>query len=247
VHDGFTLKDLYSYNSKNNNQLWPYGPSDGGVDDNSSWDQGGIAQDQRKAARNGFAFLMLSAGTPLIDGGDEYLRSLQGNNNPYNLDSSANWLNFVWDYDQNIFNTFASRLIAFRKAHPALRPVNFYVSSDTNGNVMEQLRWFKPDGNVPDGFYFDNPNNHAIAYRIDGSEFGDPNSAIYVAYNGWSGDVTFTLPWPGNGKNWYRVMDTSNWNEGSDTVTTPGSEAFIGGEYTNYTLKGRAVLLLIAR
>jgi isoamylase len=247
VHDGFTLKDLYSYNSKNNNQLWPYGPSDGGADDNSSWDQNGIAQDQRKAARNGFAFLMLSAGTPLINGGDEYLRSLQGNNNPYNLDSSANWLNFVWDYDQNIFKTFSSRLIAFRKAHPALRPVNFYSGSDTNGNIMEQMRWFKPDGNVPDGSYFDNSNNHAIAYRIDGSEFGDPNSAIYVAYNGWSADVTFTLPWPGYGKTWYRVMDTSNWNEGSNTVAVPGSEAFIGGEYTNYTLKGRATLLLIAK
>ena len=52
-------------------------------------------------------------------------------------------------------------------------------------------------------------SNHAIAYRIDGSELGDSTSAIYVAYNGWSDNVNFTLPWPGNGKSWYRVMDTS--------------------------------------
>ena len=65
---------------------------------------------------------------------------------------------------------------------------------------MEQLRWFKPDGNVADSAYFNDGNNHALAWRYDGTEFADPSSAIYVAYNGWSGDVDFTLPWPGNGK-----------------------------------------------
>jgi glycogen operon protein len=247
VHDGFTLRDLYSYNQKNNSLPWPYGPSDGGADDNNSWDQSGIAADQRKAARNGLAFVMLSGGTPMIAGGDEFLRTLNGNNNPYNLDSIANWLDYNWDADQTTFNTFARRLIAFRKAHTALRPINFYSADDNNGNVMEQMRWFKPDGNVADSVYFNDPNNHAIAYRLDGTEFVDSASAIYVAYNGWYGDVNFNLPWPGNGKNWYRVMDTSVWNEGPDTVVAPGSEAFIGGEGTGYTLNGRAVLLLIAK
>lgn len=247
VHDGFTLKDLYSYNTKNNSQAWPYGPSDGGTDDNDSWDQGGIAADQRKAARNGLAFMMLSGGTPLITGGDEYLRSINGNNNPYNLDSSANWLGYSWTSDQSTFNTFARRLIAFRKAHPALRPTSFYSASDTNGNVMEQLRWFKADGSVADAGFFGDANQHALAYRIDGSEFGDSASAIYVAYNGWSGHVTFTLPWPGAGKSWYRVMDTSTWNEGPNTVVAPGSEALVGGEFTTYDMNPRGVLLLIAK
>ncbi len=218
AHDGFTLRDLYACNSKNNTQAWPYGPSDGGEDNNNSWDQAGIAADQRKAARNGFAFLMLSAGTPMITGGDEFLRGLNCNNNPYNLDSTANWLGWTWDTNQSNFQTFAQRLVAFRKAHPALRPASFYASTDTNGNVMEQLRWFKPSGAVADSTYFNDSNNHALAYRIDGSELGDGASAIYVAYNGWSGDVSFTLPWPGNGKSWYRVTDTATWNEGANTV-----------------------------
>jgi isoamylase len=247
VHDGFTLRDLYFYNSKLNNQPWPFGPSDGGEDHNESWDQGGIAADQRKAARNGFSFLMLSAGTPIFTGGDEFLRTQFGNNNVYNLDSSANWLNYAWDANQTTFNTFAKRLIAFRKAHPALRPLNFYSGVDNNGNVMEQLRFFKPDGNVPDAGYFNDPNNHALAYRIDGTEFGDPSSSIYVAYNGWMGGVNFVLPWPGSGKNWYRVVDTSNFAEGPNQVAQPGSEAFIGGEFTNYLLNPRAVLVLIAK
>jgi isoamylase len=247
AHDGFTLKDLYSCNTKNNNQPWPYGPSDGGEDDNHSWDQGGIAADQRKAARNGFAFLMLSAGTPMFTGGDEFLRTQYCNNNVYNLDSDKNWLNYTLSTDQTNFRTFAQRLIAFRKAHPALRPLNFYSSVDNNGNVMEQHRWFKPDGTVPDSTYFNNGNNHALAFRVDGTEFNDPASAIYVAYNGWSGSVNFKLPWPGAGKNWYRVTDTCNWAEGPGQVASPGAEAFIGGEWTNYGLCGFSLLLLIAK
>ncbi|MEY9966945.1 isoamylase [Streptacidiphilus sp. MAP12-16] len=247
AHDGFTLADLYQCNAKNNTQAWPYGPSDGGSDNNISWDQGGIAADQRKAARNGFAFLMLSAGTPMMTGGDEYLRSLQCNNNPYNLDSSANWLTTTWSSDQSTFDTYAQRMIAFRKAHPALRPLGFYSSSDNNGNGMNQLDWFTPTGGTPDSTYWNDPNNHALGWRIDGTELGDPSSALYVGYNGWSGDVTFTLPSPGTGKNWYRVTDTSTWAEGPSQVALPGSEALIGGAGTTYVLHARAVLLLIAK
>jgi len=247
AHDGFTLKDLYSCNGKNNSQPWPYGPSDGGEDNNNSWDQGGVPADQRRAARNGFALLMLSAGIPMMTGGDEYLRSIHCNNNPYNLDSPANWLDYAWNSDRGSFNAFVKAMIAFRKAHPALRPADWYVASDTNGNIMEQLRWFKPDGGVADGGYFDDPDHHAIAYRIDGTEFGDPASAIYMAYNGWSGDVTFNLPWPGNGKDWYRVTDTCNWAEGANQVRSPGSEDHIGGEGVAYGICGRGVLLLIAK
>lgn len=246
AHDGFTLKDLYSCNGKNNNQAWPYGASDGGEDNNNSWDQGSIAADQRKAARNGMALLLLSGGVPMMVGGDEYLRSINCNNNPYNLDASTNWLNWNWSTDQSNFQAFTKGLVAFRKAHPALRPANFYSGTDGNGNVMEQLRWFKPDGAVADATYFNDANNHALAWRIDGSEFGDSASAIYVAYNGWSGNVNFTLPWPGNGKSWYRVTDTCGWAEGAGQVRAPGAEDAIGGENTVYGVCGRGLLLLIA-
>ena len=247
AHDGFTLKDLYSCNSKNNAQAWPYGVSDGGEDNNNSWDQGGIAADQRKAARNGMALMMLSAGVPMIVGGDEALRSMNCNNNPYNLDSSANWLSWTRTTDQSNFQAFTKALIAFRKAHPALRPANFYASTDTNGNVMEQLRWFTPTGAVADAAYFNNSANHAIAWRIDGTEFGDTASAIYVAHNAWSAQVNFTLPWPGAGKTWYRVTDTCGWAEGAAQVQAPGTEVLVGGENTSYGVCGRGTLLLIAK
>lgn len=248
AHDGFTLRDLYACNAKNNNQPWPYGPSDGGEDHNNSWDQGGSATQQRRAARNGLSFLMLSAGVPMITGGDEILRTQYCNNNVYNLDSDKNWLDYSLNTDEQNFRTFTQRLIAFRKAHPALRPSNFYSSVDNNGNVMEQLRWFKPDGSQADGAYFGNSSNHAIAWRIDGTELGDSAKAIYVAYNGWSGMVNFSLPWTGQqAQNWYRVTDTCDWAEGANQVRQPGTEDFIGGEGTTYGVCGQGLLVLLAK
>jgi isoamylase len=247
AHDGFTLKDLYSCNGPNNGQPWPFGPSDGGSTNNYSWDQGGAAADQRRAARTGLAFLMLSAGTPMLTGGDEFLRSVDCNNNPYDLDSVGNWLNYNWTTDQTNFSIFAQRMIAFREAHPAFRPQNWYSAADNNGNGMVQLQWYTPAGAVANSSYWGDPNNHSIAWRIDGTEFGDPSSAIYIAYNGWSGTVNFTLPTPGSGKNWYRVTDTCNWADGPNAAAVPGTETAIGGQNSNYSLCGRALLLLIAK
>jgi isoamylase len=248
AHDGFTLADLYACNSKNNGQAWPYGPSDGGEDHNNSWDQGGVAAQQRRAARNGMALMLLSAGVPMFNGGDEFLRSQRCNNNAYNLDSEGNWLNYTLSAQQQNFKTFSTRLMAFRKAHPALRPSNFYSATDTNGNVMEQLRWFKPDGAVADAAYFGNASNHAIAWRIDGTELGDTAKAIYIAYNGWEGAVDFRLPWTGQqATSWYRVTDTCDWAEGGNQVRLPGAEDIIGAENTVYNMCARGVLVLIAK
>jgi len=248
AHDGMSLRDLYACNSKNNNQPWPYGPSDGGEDHNRSWDQGGNAAQQRRAARNGMAFMMLSAGVPMITGGDEFLRTQFCNNNVYNLDSEKNWLNYNLDTNAQNFRTFTQRLMAFRKAHPALRPQNFYSGADGNGNVMEQLRWFQPNGAQASGAYMDNAQNHAIAWRLDGTELGDSAKAIYVAYNGWQSAVDFKLPWTGQqASNWYRVLDTCDWAEGPNQVRQPGSYDFIGGENTNYQVCGRGLIVLVAQ
>jgi len=239
AHDGFTLKDLYSCNGSNNSQAWPYGPSDGGSTNNISWDQGGGASDQRAAARVGLAFMMLDAGTPMITGGDEFLRSINCNNNPYNLDSTGNWLNYSWSTDQSNFNAYAKGMIAFRKAHPALRPATWYTAA--------QLAWYTPAGTTPDSTYWNSASNHDIAYVLNGSLLGDTASAIYVGYNGWSASVNFTLPSPGSGKSWYRVTDTCAWDEGTGQVTAPGSETFIGGQGYVYGICGRGLLLLIAK
>ncbi len=238
VHDGLTLNDVYSCNGPNNTQAWPWGPSSGGPGANYSWDQGGAAADQRRAARTGMAFEMLSAGTPLMEGGDEFLRTIQCNSNAYNLDSPGNWLNYSWSSDQSNFYNFAQRAIAFRKAHPALRPVTWYTAS--------QVVWYEPSGAAATPDYWNNTSNYAIAYTVNGSSLGDANS-MYIAFNGWSGSVTFTLPAPPTGTNWYRVTDTCNWNDGLNTWLTPGNEVLIGGGGSTYNQCGQSLLLLISK
>jgi glycogen operon protein len=70
----------------------------------------------------------------MIAGGDEHLRSLNCNNNAYNLDSIGNWLSYSFTADQTNFATFAERMLAFRNAHQALRPQTWYSAADNNGN-----------------------------------------------------------------------------------------------------------------
>lgn len=244
AHDGFTNRDLYAYNSKNNLQPWPYGPSDGGEDSNHSWDQGGNATLQRQAARNALALLAFSSGVPMITGGDEMYRTQYGNNNAYNLDSDKNWLNWSDATTNANFLNFTRRLFNFRLAHPALRPANFFTGA-VGPSGLKDIQWLTDTGAEASGAYMDNVNNHFLAFRIDGAPAGDSAASIYVAYNGWSGVVTATLPAPRPGKAWYRVGDTAPWMESAGNFVEPGSETFLGG--STYDLAGRSILMLIEK
>jgi glycogen operon protein len=245
AHDGFTLRDLYSFNSKQNGQPFPFGPSDGGSDNNIAWDQGGDAVLQRQAARNGLAFLMLSAGVPMITGGDEMYRTQFGNNNVYNLDSDKNHLDWEDATRFPRFLNYTKKLIAFRRAHPALRPAEFFQGRDTNNNGRKDITWFRDSGAEADGAYLDNADNHFLAYRLDGTELGDTATSVYVAYNGWSGEVTATLPANTTGHRWFRVADTDQWMEDQDNFEAPGAEEPL--DHSTYKLHPRSLLVLIEK
>lgn len=128
---------------------------------------------------------------------------------------------------------------SFRKTHAALRPLNLYSSP--------QLAWWTPAGTTPDATYFNSGDNHSFAYEFNGSALGDRYSSIYVAFNGWSGNVNFALPSPGDGRNWYRVTDTCGWPEGPNQVRAPGAEDYIGGQGYGYRVCGRGLVFLIAK
>ena len=210
VHDGLTLADVYRFN-------------DGG----SSWDQGGDHSAQVRAARTGLALVLLSAGTPLIAGGDEFMRSLNGDSNPYNIDTAKNWLNYNWNAEQKSFNAFARSVIAFRANHAALRPANYYSG--------DQVRWYQPSGSIADAGYFGNSDNHALGWWLNGSALGDSAPALFIGYNAWSGPVTFNLPPAPPGKSWLRVIDSASGD--------PNAARFS----QQYTLPGRGVFAAIAR
>jgi isoamylase len=210
-HDGMTLHDVYSFNGPNNNQPFPFGPSSGGrsAADEMCWDHDGDPVGQRQAVRTGLAILLLSAGTPMLLGGSEINRTLQGNNNSYNLDTSANWFDWQLAAQETALTDYTRTLLQFRRAHPCLRPAEFFTGTDHNRNGLKDLTWYMHSGEEADEDYFANPNNHFLAYRIDGTEFGDPAASIYVAYNGWFNPVVATLPANLPEKQWYVVVDTS--------------------------------------
>jgi len=265
VHDGFTLKDLYSCQTQNVSapyQVWPYGPSDGGTADENQWDNGGNASQQRQQARTGFALLMLSAGVPIFNGGDEFLRSVNCNNNYYNVDSTGTWLDrsvLVSGSAPYNFKQFAQAFIGFRNGEPALRPNAFYATANTgNGDNMAPLDWFGADGSyrttysgsdfwqatpaTPDG----TGQNRTLAWRYDGSQLGG-GDLILVLYNAEPTARTFTLPWTGPSKSaWYRVTDTASWAEGP-TQFDPSASTRIGGQGSTYNVNARSLVLLLAK
>jgi glycogen operon protein len=237
AHDGMTLFDLYSCNTKSNNQPWPYGPSAGGDDNNESWDHGGDAAAQRQAARTGMALVLLSAGVPMIEGGDEMLRSQRCNNNPYNLDSPAIWLDPADATRNASFVAFTKELLRFRAMHAALRPRGWLDGSS--------VRWFQPDGSAAAGAFLDDAGQQALGWRLDGGALGDVARAIFVAYDGGTGGVTFTLPAPAPDTHWYRVADTGAWAEAWGNIAAPGAEYMMNG--TKYDLGARSLAVFVDR
>jgi glycogen operon protein len=191
---------------------------------------------------------MLSAGVPMMTGGDEMYRTQFGNNNTYNLDSPSNWLNYENAGQQPHFLNYSRRLLAFRGAHPGLRPAEFFKGTDNNGNGLKDLTWLNSDGKdivAGQPGYFGDASQHFLGYRIDGSEFGDSAQSICVLYNGWKDPVTATLPPNLAGKKWYRVADTAGWMENTDNFNAAGSEELLTG--ASYSLASRSVLLLIEK
>jgi isoamylase len=187
----------------------------------------------------------LSIGTPMFCGGDEFLRSTGGNDNPYNIDNSLNYLDWSLIQSNKNHYAFARRLIAFRRAHPALRPADFFDGTDHNGNGVKDITWFRDDGNEADPGYMGAQGRHFLGYRIDGTEFGDSAPSIYVGYNGWQAPVQITLPHAMPGHNWFRVADTAAWMENDANSRDPGQEDPLTA--ATYQMDRRSVLLLIQK
>jgi isoamylase len=226
-----------------NNQPFPLGPSPGGAGDdgNISWDQGGDPVAQRQAARTGMALLLVSAGVPLIVGGDEMYRTQFGNNNPFNLDNDKFYLDYNLRNQFPHFFNYAKAMLAFRQAHGALRRSEFFDGQDHNGNGLKDVTWIRDNGQEADGGYLGNNQNHFIAFRLDGTEVGDPSSSILVAYNGYSQDIRFTLPANLPGRQWRLVADTAAAFEATNNLATPPSP--VGGP--SYVTTSRSVAIFV--
>jgi glycogen debranching enzyme len=148
VHDGYTLRDLVSYNDKHNQANGE--DNRDGHNHNSSWNCGveGETDDEtvnacrKRDVRALLATLFMSRGTPLIQQGDEMYRTQQGNNNAYAQDNEITWVD--WENNDGSLVDFVAAVHKFRKAHPALTHEHFLTGHDKNG--VRDVVWLHPDG-----------------------------------------------------------------------------------------------------
>jgi isoamylase len=230
-HDGFTLYDLVSYETKRN---WANGHDNlDGSDNNFSWNCGwegdeGVPPDvlrlRLRQARNFMALLLLSNGLPMLRAGDEFLQTQGGNNNPYNQDNTTSWLDWSRLVQHRDFHRFVRLLIAFRKTHPSLCRSQFWRAD---------VRWYGPDGPPETG-----PDAHCLALWLGGQREGDTD--IYVMVNGGSAERSFTIQ-EGAPEVWRRVFDTGR--EPPYDVCEPGAEGHVNSAV--YRVAARSIVLLL--
>jgi isoamylase len=157
AHDGFTLKDLVSYEHKHNEANGE--DNRDGADDNNSWNCGveGATDDpaivalRAKQRRNFWCSLMFAQGSPMISGGDEIGRTQLGNNNAYCQDNEVSWHHWDLSPDDAQFFEFAQRAVQYRKIHPNLHRSAFYDSDPDAVHPDKNIVWFRADGKRMEG------------------------------------------------------------------------------------------------
>ncbi len=151
-HDGFTLRDLVSYNDKHNEDNGEENRD--GDNSNNSWNCGHEGPDapeevralRRRQTRNFLATLMLSQGVPMLRGGDEAGDTQRGNNNAYCQDNEVSWLDWRRDEDERRLADFTAKLIHFRRAHPIFHQPNFFQGRDLRGDGVKDITWYNAEG-----------------------------------------------------------------------------------------------------
>ncbi len=214
-HDGFTLNDLVTYERKHNEMN---GEENRDGSDHNLSSNNGIEGETRhpivnrmrnRQVKNFLATLLLSLGTPMILGGDEFRRTQKGNNNAYCQNNPVSWYDWSLLEKHGDVREFVRKLIGFRMSHPAFLRPEFYTGRDANYNAMPDISWFNEKGKAPDW----DTQKGLLALRIDGSEAEadkdrDEND-FYLIFNATNEDRTFSLGAPRERSYWYSVVDTA--------------------------------------
>jgi isoamylase len=229
-HDGFTLRDLVSYNRKHNEANGEHNKD--GTDDNRSWNCGaeGPARDaavndlRQRQKRNFLATLLLSQGVPMLLAGDEMGRTQQGNNNAYCQDNEISWVD--WESADESLTAYVRTLIKLRSEHPAFRRRRFFDG--------EAISWFTPAGEEMTGDDWDAGFTKSLTVYLNGDEITEPgrrgepirDDSFLLLINASEIDLDFTVVPEEYGEQWRRVLDTADLSgrpEGTEPVK-PGDE-----------------------
>jgi isoamylase len=246
AHDGFTLRDLVSYNEKHN---WANGEENrDGDNHNQSYNYGveGPTDDPQinalraRQQRNFLATLLLSQGVPMILGGDERGRTQQGNNNAYCQDNEISWVNWELTDEQQALLEFTRKLTQLRRQHPVLHRRKFFQGRSIHGRMVRDVEWFGPDGEEFSNDEWETGQTQCMGMLLNGRQMDErdehgqqiSDDVLLVLLNAGATATSFRLP---GDAAWAVVLDTA-------LPDGPAQAVWPGGDV--YPLQDRSLVLL---
>jgi isoamylase len=251
AHDGFTLRDLVSYNHKHN---WANGEENrDGSNENTSCNYGheGATTDpdilavRARQQRNFLATLFLSQGTPMLLGGDEIGRSQRGNNNAYCQDNDFSWYHWSPPARDDDLHAFVRRLIRIRAEQPVLRRRHFLYGSRLRAIGAKDITWLRPGGGEMTAADWHEPGLHALGLILHGNAIdeldphGQPISGdtLAVLLNAGKTEAEFDLTQ-------HADQAPAAWQTLIDTMHPPDYDGVVYQTRTPVVVPGRTLLLL---
>jgi glycogen operon protein len=225
VHDGFTLRDLVSYDAKHNEANGE--DNRDGTSDNRSWNCGaeGDTSDadvnalRARQARAMLSTLLLSFGLPLLLGGDEIGRTQGGNNNAYCQDNEISWVDWSRAAGERDLLAFTQKVARLRRRHPVFRRRRFFHGPFTGsgaGAGTTDITWLTPAGDEMTEEDWRASYARSVAVFLNGSAISEPDprgdpvtdKKFLLLFNAGAEPITFTIPEATLGTDWEIVIDT---------------------------------------
>ena len=221
-HDGFTLNDLVAFNTKRN--LENREDNRDGNNDNRSWNCGHEGLDapadvlelRERQKRNFLATLFLSAGVPMLLGGDEFGRTQSGNNNAYCQDNPTAWFDWAKAAESETLTAFVSDLIRLRKSAPTWQRATFFRGTGSRG-APKDIAWLRADGQELRPVDWSNPDLHHLGVYFGSEPIAHTARALrqqatlgpafLLLLNAENAAVRFALP--KYHKQWELLIDTA--------------------------------------
>jgi glycogen operon protein len=249
AHDGFTLRDLVSYDQKHNEANLE--DNQDGTDDNRSWNCGAegdtddpeVLELRSRQQRNFLTTLLVSQGTPMLLGGDEMNRTQHGNNNGWCQDNELSWFDWSTDAPAEELKNFTRRLIRLRHDHPVFRRDTFLRGQEGERTGLPDVWWFRPDGRKMTRRDW-NDGEHVLGMFLNGGEIGAlghrgeeiTDDSFLLLFNAHFEDRAFMLPRRRFGAQWALEVSTA------DPAAEAGSETF--GARTELEVAARSIMIL---
>ncbi|MCZ0913654.1 glycogen debranching protein GlgX [Gordonia amicalis] len=244
AHDGFTLRDLVSYNEKHN--MANGEDNRDGESHNRSWNCGveGPTDDpeinalRARQQRNILATLFLSQGTPMLAHGDEIGRTQQGNNNVYCQDSELSWVDWSLAEENADLLEFTRKAIALRTAHPVFRRRRFFGGKPIRwGDQSLDIAWLTPAGVEMTSADWDSGFGKSLAVFLNGKGLGEKDErgewvvddSFFICFNAHYEPIDFHLPPEQYGLEWSGELDTTHPTGDSDLTAASGDSVTVGG------------------